>query len=104
MFNCFKGAHFNNMYTRYGSPAVVINLVKKREKKLHESQLSDHLLSAVKYLNRFLPPSHHIQYIHFDMARMNKRYIFIFIYFIIFMFYVYYMCIIFFFIHIYIKL
>lgn len=61
------------MYKRYGSPTVIINLVKKREKKVHESQLSDHLVSAVKYLNKFLPPSNHIQYTHFDMARMNKR-------------------------------
>lgn len=29
---------------------------------------------AVKYLNQFLPPEHHIQYISFDMARMLKRY------------------------------
>ncbi|XP_025420076.1 polyphosphoinositide phosphatase isoform X2 [Sipha flava] len=71
-FHEISGAHFNNIYKRYGSPAVIINLVKKREKKVHESQLSDHLLSAVKYLNKFLPPYHQIQYIHFDMARMNK--------------------------------
>lgn len=32
---------------------------------------------AVKYLNQFLPPEHHIQYISFDMARMNKRYSYI---------------------------
>uniref|UniRef100_A0A2S2PUL1 Polyphosphoinositide phosphatase n=2 Tax=Schizaphis graminum TaxID=13262 RepID=A0A2S2PUL1_SCHGA len=71
-FHEIPGAHFNNLYKRYGSPTVIINLVKKREKKVHESQLSDHLVSAVKYLNKFLPPCHHIQYIHFDMARMNK--------------------------------
>ncbi|VVC42223.1 Hypothetical protein CINCED_3A001710 [Cinara cedri] len=71
-FHEISGAHFNNLYKRYGSPTVIINLVKKRERKVHESQLSDHLASAVKYLNKFLPPCHHIQYIHFDMARMNK--------------------------------
>lgn len=77
MYNFFQGAHFNNLYKRYGSPTVIINLVKKRERKIHESQLSDHLVSAVKYLNKFLPPCRHIQYIHFDMAKMNKRLIFI---------------------------
>ncbi|XP_050428288.1 polyphosphoinositide phosphatase isoform X2 [Adelges cooleyi] len=71
-FHEISGAHFNNIYKRYGSPSVIINLVKKREKKVHESQLSDHLSSSVRYLNQFLPPSHHIQYISFDMARMNK--------------------------------
>jgi hypothetical protein len=46
--------------------------VKKREKKKHESMLSEEFSTAVKYLNQFLPPNHHIQYISFDMARMNK--------------------------------
>ncbi|CAL7934642.1 unnamed protein product [Xylocopa violacea] len=67
------GAHFNQLLRRYGSPIIILNLVKKREKKKHESTLSEELCMAVKYLNQFLPPEHHIQYISFDMARMNKR-------------------------------
>jgi hypothetical protein len=66
------GEHFNQLLRRYGSPIIILNLVKKREKKKHESILSDELSAAVKYLNQFLPPDHHIQYISFDMARMNK--------------------------------
>ncbi|CAG2065663.1 unnamed protein product, partial [Timema podura] len=34
--------------------------------------LSEEFQSAVKYLNQFLPPDHHIQYISFDMARVNR--------------------------------
>lgn len=67
------GAHFNQLLRRYGSPIIILNLVKKREKKKHESTLSEELCMGVKYLNQFLPPEHHIQYISFDMARMNKR-------------------------------
>ncbi|XP_033338065.2 polyphosphoinositide phosphatase FIG4 isoform X2 [Megalopta genalis] len=67
------GAHFNQLLKRYGSPIIILNLVKKREKKKHESTLSEELCMAVKYLNQFLPLEHHIQYISFDMARMNKR-------------------------------
>ncbi|XP_076628632.1 polyphosphoinositide phosphatase FIG4 isoform X3 [Colletes latitarsis] len=67
------GAHFNQLLKRYGSPIIILNLVKKREKKKHESTLSEELCMAVKYLNQFLPPEHHIQYKIFDMARMNKR-------------------------------
>ncbi|XP_012222338.1 polyphosphoinositide phosphatase isoform X2 [Linepithema humile] len=67
------GAHFNQLLKRYGSPIIILNLVKKREKKKHESTLSEELSVAVKYLNQFLPPEHHIQYISFDMARMSKR-------------------------------
>ncbi|XP_068081775.1 polyphosphoinositide phosphatase isoform X2 [Anabrus simplex] len=66
------GGHFNQLMRRYGSPIIILNLVKKREKKKHESMLSEEFSQAVRYLNQFLPSDHHIQYISFDMARMNK--------------------------------
>ncbi|KAL4715486.1 hypothetical protein ACJJTC_009112 [Scirpophaga incertulas] len=66
------GKHLNNLMRRYGSPVMFLNLVKKREKKKHESLLSDVISTSIKYLNQFLPPEHAIQYIHLDMARMNK--------------------------------
>lgn len=66
------GGHFNQLLNRYGSPIIILNLVKKREKKKHESMLSEEFSTAVNYLNQFLPPEHQIQYISFDMARMNK--------------------------------
>ncbi|XP_050673839.1 polyphosphoinositide phosphatase isoform X1 [Leptidea sinapis] len=64
--------HFNNLMQRYGSPIMILNLVKKREKKKHESLLTEVISNAVKYLNQFLPPEHCIQYFHLDMARINK--------------------------------
>lgn len=64
--------HFNQLLRRYGSPIIVLNLVKKREKKRHESLLTEEYLKDVSYLNQFLPPAHQIQYIGFDMARLNK--------------------------------
>ncbi|RVE46868.1 hypothetical protein evm_008513 [Chilo suppressalis] len=66
------GKHLNNLMRRYGSPIMFVNLVKKREKKKHESLLTDVISNAIKYLNQFLSPEHAIQYIHLDMARMNK--------------------------------
>ncbi|KAI4463439.1 polyphosphoinositide phosphatase [Holotrichia oblita] len=66
------GAHFNELLKRYGSPIIILNLVKQREKKKQESLLSDELSSAVKYLNQFLPPDYQMQYKTFDMARKNK--------------------------------
>ncbi|XP_044594224.1 polyphosphoinositide phosphatase isoform X1 [Cotesia glomerata] len=66
------GAHFNQLLQRYGTPTIILSLVKKREKKKHESTLSDELTSAVKYLNQFLAPENQLQYVSFDMARMNK--------------------------------
>ena len=35
------GKHFNELLGRYGSPVVVINLVKKRETRRHETLLSE---------------------------------------------------------------
>ena len=51
----------------------MINLVKKRERRKHESLLSEEFVSSINYLNQFLPVQHRIQYHHFDMARCNKR-------------------------------
>ena len=48
---------------------VVINLVKKRERRKHECLLSEEFVAHIDYLNQFLPDEHRIQYIHFDMAR-----------------------------------
>ncbi len=64
--------HFNQLLYRYGSPLIVLNLVKRREQKPHECVLSNEFINTVSYLNQFLPPKHQIDYIGFDMARINK--------------------------------
>ena len=66
------GHHFNQLLHSYGSPIIVLNLVKRREKKPHESVLSNEFMQTIQYLNQFLPPKHQIDYIGFDMARINK--------------------------------
>ncbi|CAB3377732.1 Hypothetical predicted protein [Cloeon dipterum] len=71
-FAITAGNHFNNLFMRYGAPVIILNLVKKREKKKQESLLSEEYMNSVRYLNQFLPPEHHIQYTSFDMARKNK--------------------------------
>lgn len=48
--------------------------LQKREKRKHEKILSEELFRAVVNLNQFLPPSHCIDYIAWDMARYTKRY------------------------------
>jgi len=64
--------HFNDLLGRYGSPVVALNLVKKKEKKPHESILNDMMNSSINYLNQFLPQHHIIRLINFDMARCSK--------------------------------
>ncbi|XP_072535654.1 polyphosphoinositide phosphatase isoform X2 [Salminus brasiliensis] len=64
--------HFDQMMQRFGSPIIILNLVKKREKRKHEKILSEELYPAVTNLNQFLPPEHCIEYIAWDMARYTK--------------------------------
>uniref|UniRef100_A0A9L0JXT6 FIG4 phosphoinositide 5-phosphatase n=1 Tax=Equus asinus TaxID=9793 RepID=A0A9L0JXT6_EQUAS len=64
--------HFDQMLQRFGSPIIILNLVKEREKRKHERILSEELVAAVMYLNQFLPPEHTIIYIPWDMAKYTK--------------------------------
>ncbi|XP_073708961.1 polyphosphoinositide phosphatase-like [Garra rufa] len=64
--------HFDQMLQRFGSPIIILNLVKKREKRKHEKILSEEFYPAITNLNQFLPPEHSIEYIAWDMARYTK--------------------------------
>ncbi|RPB29412.1 hypothetical protein L211DRAFT_864066 [Terfezia boudieri ATCC MYA-4762] len=64
--------HFDNMFQRYGTPIIVLNLVKARERVARESILLKEFTQAITYLNQFLPKKHRIQYIAWDMSRASK--------------------------------
>ncbi|XP_039951110.1 polyphosphoinositide phosphatase [Bactrocera neohumeralis] len=64
--------HFDRLLFHYGSPLIMLNLVKKREKRKHESIISKELVYSIRYLNQFLPPQHRMKHIHFDMARKSR--------------------------------
>lgn len=66
------GKHFQRLLFQFGAPVIILNLVKKREKRKHESILTEEMYSSVKYLNQYLPPQFRIKYIHFDMARKSR--------------------------------
>jgi len=66
------GCHFNQLFSRYGCPVIVLNLVKNKERRPHETVLRNEFISAVRYLNQFLPPSLAIEHIAYDMAYVNK--------------------------------
>ncbi|VDM42474.1 unnamed protein product [Toxocara canis] len=65
-------AHFRELRKKYGFPIIVMNLVKRREKRRHEAVLHDQFLKAVKYLNQFVPGPERIAYLSFDVARCNQ--------------------------------
>uniref|UniRef100_A0A182XFD2 SAC domain-containing protein n=1 Tax=Anopheles quadriannulatus TaxID=34691 RepID=A0A182XFD2_ANOQN len=66
------GKHYQRLMFHYGAPVIILNLVKTREKRRHESLLSEEMYSTVSYLNQFLPPHLRIRYIDFDMARKSR--------------------------------
>lgn len=66
------GLHFNELLARYGSPVIVLNLVKCKERRPHETVLSNEFISVIKYLNQFLPPQFAIIHMPYDMAHVNK--------------------------------
>ncbi|XP_050728957.1 polyphosphoinositide phosphatase-like isoform X2 [Eriocheir sinensis] len=67
------GKHFNELLRRFGSPIVILNLVKRREGRPHESILNREYCNLINQLNIFLPPEHSLQYVAIDMARINKQ-------------------------------
>lgn len=71
-FSVAAGKHFNQLLARYGSPVIVLNLVKMKEKRPHETLLTNEITRTISYLNQFIPPAFHLQYIGMDMARINK--------------------------------
>ena len=73
-----SGRHFYQLMKKYGSPIVVLNLMKKTEEKVErdrrrEGTLSEEFRKQIEYLNQFLPEEFAIQHIAFDMARCKKK-------------------------------
>ncbi|XP_076813822.1 polyphosphoinositide phosphatase-like isoform X2 [Clavelina lepadiformis] len=64
--------HFSQMMERFGSPIVVLNLVRKRERRFRESVLGHEYKCAVEYLNQFLKTEQQIKYHAFDMAHLAR--------------------------------
>lgn len=72
-YSLTPGKHFARLFFQFGSPIIILNLVKKHERRKHESILTAAVKQSVHYLNQFLPPQHRIKYVHFDMARKSRR-------------------------------
>uniref|UniRef100_H2YYI3 SAC domain-containing protein n=1 Tax=Ciona savignyi TaxID=51511 RepID=H2YYI3_CIOSA len=66
------GMHFEQLFQRFGSPIVVLNLVRKRERRFHESVLGVEFSAAINYLNQFLNTKQQIKYYAFDMAHLLR--------------------------------
>eukprot|EP00644_Phytophthora_capsici_P012545 jgi/Phyca11/113014/e_gw1.23.547.1 len=63
--------HFADLFSRYGSPIVALNLVKQSEKKEREVIVGNEYMNAVEYLNSFMPPEHRVRYVALDYSRLS---------------------------------
>jgi len=65
--------HFDNLFSRYGAPITILNLIKRREPVPRESKLLDEYTQCVRYLNQFLPRDRRMVYRAWDMSRAYKE-------------------------------
>ncbi|KDO21375.1 hypothetical protein SPRG_13688 [Saprolegnia parasitica CBS 223.65] len=65
-------AHFVDLFERYGSPTLVLNLVKQHEKVQREMIVGTGFKSAVEYINTFIPHEHKLRYVALDYSRLSK--------------------------------
>ncbi|KAI5567551.1 hypothetical protein BDE02_13G097900 [Populus trichocarpa] len=64
--------HFEDLVKRYGSPIIVLNLIKTVEKRPREMMLRREFASAAGYLNTILPEEKQLQFIHWDFHKFAK--------------------------------
>ena len=60
------------MFSRYGAPIIVLDLVKQSEKRKRESIIGREFRQAVEVINMNIPDSQKIRYVALDFSRMSK--------------------------------
>ncbi|CAL9148470.1 unnamed protein product [Musa hybrid cultivar] len=65
--------HFENLVNRYENPIIVLNMIKKQEKKPRESLLTEKLVDAINHINKDLPESDRLIYFHCDLQSICRR-------------------------------
>ncbi|TFK48341.1 hypothetical protein OE88DRAFT_1634941 [Heliocybe sulcata] len=65
--------HFDDLFSRYGAPVMILNLIKEREPQPRESKLLAEYTQCVNYLNQFLPKGRKMVYRAWDMSRAYKE-------------------------------
>uniref|UniRef100_A0A0N5A3J2 SAC domain-containing protein n=1 Tax=Parastrongyloides trichosuri TaxID=131310 RepID=A0A0N5A3J2_PARTI len=64
--------HFIDLTTKYSTPIIVMNLVKRHLKYAKERILHTEFLKTVNNLNQYIPKRNKIGYISFDVAHYHK--------------------------------
>lgn len=66
--------HFEDLFKRYGSPVVVLDLVKQSEKREREVRVGNEYRHAIDYINMSIDSeAHKIQYCALDYSHISKH-------------------------------
>ncbi|CAM9112844.1 unnamed protein product [Choristocarpus tenellus] len=66
-------AHFADLLERYGSPVLVLDLVKQTEKREREVIVGREYRRAVEHVNSTMPQEHMIRYCALDFSHLSKH-------------------------------
>ncbi|XP_072971517.1 phosphoinositide phosphatase SAC3-like [Typha angustifolia] len=64
--------HFENLVNRYGNPIIILNLIKRRERKPRESILHTEFDKAIKFINKDLSEENHLKFLHWDLHKNSR--------------------------------
>nr|GMC77408.1 phosphoinositide phosphatase SAC2-like isoform X1 [Ipomoea batatas] len=65
--------HFENLINRYGSPIIILNLIKTLEKKPRESILRTEFANAIDSINKKFSEENHLKFLHWDLNKFTKN-------------------------------
>eukprot|EP00667_Euglena_gracilis_P000661 EG_transcript_661 len=74
-FDTFHAAsknHFRQIFESYGSPVIVLDLLKQQEKHAREMPLGKSYMDCIAYINAELPPEVQVEYIPWDFRSASK--------------------------------
>lgn len=66
-------AHFDDLLRRYGSPIIVVDLVKQSEKREREVIVGNEFRNAIDYINCHIDDQHKILYCALDYSHISKH-------------------------------
>jgi len=66
-------AHFEDLLKRYGSPIIVVDLVKQSEKREREVIVGNEFRNAIDYINCHIDDNHKILYCALDYSHISKH-------------------------------
>ncbi|XP_038996579.1 phosphoinositide phosphatase SAC2-like [Hibiscus syriacus] len=65
--------HFENLARRYGNPIIILNLIKRSEKKPREAILRTEFAKSIRFLNKILSKEKRLRFLHWDLNRHSRK-------------------------------